>query len=206
MFWGCFSYCWAALRESKPSLLFTRPQQGEAGSTQQIGRGHSRAQGTFHNTGHHVPCTELEEGGRTARATALLFPRCDGALLPLGWQNNCLPMASGGWIPQFASFLGAAFALFTKLSLPQPTSPPSLLWPSPLHQDGGRERLCGTEFPAGVKPGQLQDWAVPEVCAEFECMSEIAFHAQIIQAVPGCSLSIHHGSAGSLGAEAPPVF
>lgn len=109
------------------------------------------------------------------------FPR-DGGTPACPWQvvNGFLLhfwMKWGHFWVQFLLYLLSCLYLNPQVL---PFAPPTLSTTPPEWSEG--EALWGW-VSCGVKPRHLQDWAVPEACAEFECMSEIAFNTQIIQAV-----------------------
>lgn len=85
---------------------------------------------------------------------------------PWGRWDTSLPTASGKWIPQFASFLGPAFASLPNLSLPHPTN--SFCSSDPLHPNGVRERLCGAEFKSRLGSACSLCWLWMPVRNSFE--------------------------------------
>lgn len=124
----CFPCCWAVLAELwRPFLLLILLQQVGCGCTRNCERaqpGQLAPADHWDIPSHKESLSACNTGGRTMRAYLewchLLFP-CDEVLFSLGWQESCLPMGSGGWVPLWFC-LSVAFALPMKLVVSQPMS------------------------------------------------------------------------------------
>lgn len=115
---GYFCYCWSVLAQS-PSLSCSSPHpiSGEAGGSQEAGRGHSRNSwpqlipDIFLSIWHHVQHIELgeeEEYSEWWCLSSQVTIRGDKARLSSGWHNTCLPTGNDERIPHFA-FLVCGF-------------------------------------------------------------------------------------------------
>lgn len=156
-------------------LLLSRTYRGKAFPVSHMAaavrswRGTTNREGTQQtsadprDTPQHMASGSLHRGGGRRKSI-----QSNGTYLPMtplcvvvpcfpqdGGTPTCPQRVVNGFL-HLLHFWGQLLLYF--LSLPQPTSSP-FCSSDPLHhptKDGVSKRLCGTKFPAGLKPGQLK--------------------------------------------------